>query len=142
MLLWVTHMCYSQMRSPSLEIVQILFDIRAVFNFSLVALLLKIITFFWNGKNFMKCFTENRTCVTLKSEVVIQNILHLLLDVSAVFIFCVEAWYWKIIMFIWKGKNFMKFFCEKHTCVTLKWEALLGNMSNFCLNLEQCTFSL
>ena len=142
MLLWLSHMCYSQMRGPTLGYVQLLFDIGAVFTFSLEALLWKIITYLWKGKNFMKCFSEKRTCVTLKSEVVIRDMLHLLLEVSAMFIFCVEARHWKIIIFIWKGKNFMKFFCEKHTCVTLKSEALLGNILNFCSNLEQCSFSL
>ena len=142
MLLWETHMCYSEMRSHSLRNVNVLFQVRTVFIFSLEALLWKIITYLWKGKNFMKCFSEKRTCVTLKSEVVIRDMLHLLLEVSAMFIFCVEARHWKIIIFIWKGKNFMKFFCEKHTCVTLKSEALLGNMSKFCSNLEQCSFSL
>ena len=88
MLLWEMHMCYSQMRSHSLGYVNVLFDVRAVFLFSLEALPRKIITIFGKGKNFMKCF------------------------------------------------------CEKHTCVTLKREALVFYMSKFCSKLEQYSFSL
>ena len=142
MLLWEMHKCYSEMRSPSLGYVQVLLDNRALFIFSLQRLIWKIITFFWKGKYFMKCFCEKHTCVTLKWEVVIRDMLHLLLEVSAVFIFCVDAWHWKIITFFWKGKNFMKSFFEKPTCVTLKWVALFRNMSKFLSKLEQCSLSL
>ena len=134
-------MCYSQMRSPSLGYVKVLFKVRAVFIFSLEILICKILTFFWKGKNFMKCSCEKRTFVTLKWEALLwdMSIYCSKLEQCSFFL---EALLWKIINFVWKGKNFMKSFCEKRTCVILKWEALVWNMSKFCSKLKQCTFSL
>ena len=68
--------------------------------------------------------------------------VNVLFDIRAVLIFSLEAWFWKIITLFPKGKNFMKCFCEKRTCVTLKWDALVWNMSKFCSHLEQCSLSL
>ena len=55
-----------------------------------------------------------------------------LLKVRTVFLDSFEVLLWKIIMFIWKWMNFMKCFCEKHTCDTLKWEAYVWDMSKYC----------
>ena len=80
------------------------------------------------------CYSEMRRCYL--------GYVTILLEVSAVFIFCVEALQSKIIRFIWKGKNFLKCFCVKPSWVTLKWEALVLDMSTYCLKLVQSSLSL
>ena len=65
MLFWETHVCYSEMRSVCLGYVKLLLKVRTVFLFSVEALLLKIIAFFWKCMDFMKCFCEKRTCLSL-----------------------------------------------------------------------------
>ena len=76
MLLWETHMCYSEIQSPSLGYVNVLFEVIAEFIFTLEALIWKIIMLFVKGKNFMKCFCEKRTSIIPKWEVVICDMLH------------------------------------------------------------------
>ena len=87
MLMWETHMCYSEMRSPNLEYVT------------------------------------------------------LVLEVTTMSIFCVEELHWKIITFIDRVKISWNAFM-RYTRVTLKWEALVWDMSKYCLTLEQGSFSL
>ena len=53
----------------------------------------------------------------------------ILLKVRTVFLVSVEALLWKIITFIWKWMSFMKCILEKRTCVTLKWEDIVCDMS-------------
>ena len=141
MLLWETHLCYSTMRSPSLEYVNVLFDIRAVFIFS-ISFTLKDNHVVLKGKEFHVmllwethlCYCDMQSCYS--------EYVTLLWEVTAVFIFSVEALHWKITTLIWKGKDFMKCFCEKRTCVSKKWGALVWNMSKFCSKLEKCSFSI
>ena len=134
-------MCYSDMRSPSLGYVQVLFEVRAVFIFSLEALIWKKPRSL-KGKQFREMiswethmsYSEMRSCFS--------GYVTVFLEVSAVYIFSAEALHWKVITFIWEGKNFMKCFFEKCTCVTLKWEDIFWNMSKYCSKLEHCSFSL
>ena len=58
---------------PFFVIFKELLEVRTVFLFSIEALLLKIITFFWNGKNFMKRFWEKQTFLSLKLEAVVWD---------------------------------------------------------------------
>ena len=163
MLLWETHMCtlkwestvwnmskycskldqclfcYSEMGRTSLEYIKVLIKDRTVYIFSQEALLWMIITFFWQGKSFMRCFCENCTCYS-KMRSCYLGYVTLLLEDSTVFIFSVGALHWNINTFIWKGNYFLKCFCEKHTCVNLKWEVTVWYMSTYCSMLEQCTF--
>ena len=141
MLLWEMHMSYSEIRSCYSGYVTLLLEISAVFIFCVEALHWKIKTFIWKVKISWNAFVTNAH-VLLWNEKLLFEICYLLLEVSAVFSFCVEAWHWKIITFIWKGKYFMKCFCEKRTCVSLKWEEIVWNMSTYCKTLWQCSFSL
>ena len=74
MILWETHMGYSEKISRSLPYAKVLLEVRTVFFFSVETLIWMIITFFWKGKNFKKCFCENHTCVTRKWEDVFWDI--------------------------------------------------------------------
>ena len=58
---------------PLFGIFKELWKVRTVFHFSVEALLLKIITIFWKGKNFMKCLREKRTFVTLKIKTIVWD---------------------------------------------------------------------
>ena len=141
MLLWQMHMCYSEMRSPSLEYVKVLFKVRAMFIFSLEAFFWKIIMLFWKGKNFMICFCEINTCVTLKRSPSLEYVT-VMFKVREVFIFSLKVLLCKILTLFLKGKSFTKCFCEKHICFTLIWEAPFSDVSMNCSTLEQCSFSL
>ena len=141
MLLWETYKCFSEMRSPSLGFVKVLFEDWAVFVFSLEALLWKIIMFFGRIKISWIPFGKMHMCYCEMTSSSLGYVI-VLFEVKAVFIFSVEALLWKIITFFWKGKNFMKCFCEKCTWVTLKWEATVWDMSTYCSKLEQSSFFL
>ena len=99
-------------------------------HFSVEALPWKVITFIWEGKNFMKCFWRETHMCYSEMRSGYSGYLTLLLVVITVFIFFVEDLHWKISTFFWKDKIFMKCFCEtqKCFCVTQKREALVWNM--------------
>ena len=68
MLLWETHLHYTELRSLCLRYVKVLSKVITVFLVSIEALLWMIIMFSWKCMNFMKCFCVKRTCVTLNWE--------------------------------------------------------------------------
>ena len=137
MLLGDTHMCYSVLRSPSLEYVNVLFDVRAGFLFLSRSFTLKDKHVLLKEQEFHEILLlETHMCYSEMRSPGLEYVKVLFND-RAVFIFSLEFLLCKILtFFFWNGKIFMKCFCEKGTCVTLKWEALVWDMSKYCSTLE------
>ena len=114
MLLWEKHMCYSEMRNFYSGYVTLLLEDGAVFNF-----------LYWS-------FTLGKTHVLLWNEKTQFGICLRTVWIKSSVHFLCRSFIWKIITFFSKGKNFMICFFEKHTFVTLKWEALIWYMCKYC----------
>ena len=141
MLLWETHMCYSEMGSCYSGYVTLLLEVGGVFIFCVEALHWKTITFFWKGKNFMMLLWEMHMCYSLMRSPSLGYV-KVLFKVRGEFIISLEVLLCKILKFFWKGKNFINSFVRNTNVLLWNGKTYFMNMSKFCSKLEQCSFSL